>query len=102
MKIRASALEILNQGEMKNDQFNSYQEHERKKRQERDILGRTRTEPKINQIIVKFNGDQTGFELFVNSLLSDYLHSGDIDKSQQSSFVNKVEIYKTNEKELDF
>lgn len=65
-------------------------------------MGRTIKEPQIKNINVKFNGDKQGFELFVKSLLSDYLHSGDIDKSQQSSFVDKVEIYKTNEKELDF
>lgn len=65
-------------------------------------MGRTIKEPKINQILVKFNGDHTGFELLIKSLLSDYLHSGDIDKFHQSSFVDKVEIYKTNEKELDF
>ena len=65
-------------------------------------MGRTIKEPKINQIFVKYNGDQAGFELFIKSLLSDYLRSGDVDKVQQSSFVDKVEIYETNEKGLDF
>lgn len=65
-------------------------------------MGRTIKEPKINQIFVKYNGDQAGFDLFIKSLLSDYLHSGDVDKVQQISFVDKVEIYEINEKELDF
>lgn len=65
-------------------------------------MGRTIKEPKINQIFVKYNGNQAGFDLFIKSLLSDYLHSGDVDKVQQSSFVDKVEIYEINKKELDF
>ena len=65
-------------------------------------MGRTIKEPQIKNINIKFNGDKQGFELFIKSLLSNYLHSGDVNKGQKVDFVDKVEIYKTNEKELDF
>lgn len=65
-------------------------------------MGRTIKEPKIRNINVRFNGDNAGFDLFIKSLLSDYLHSGDIDKCQLTDVVDKVEISETNEKSVDF
>jgi len=65
-------------------------------------LGRKIKEPKISNINVKFNGDTQGFELFIKSLLSDYLHSGDVDKCPLTDVVDKVEISETNEKSVDF
>ena len=65
-------------------------------------MGRTIKEPQIRNINVKFNGDTQGFDLFIKSLLSDYLHSGDIDKCQLADVVDKVEISETNEKSVDF
>ena len=65
-------------------------------------MGRTINEPKIKNVNVRFNGDTQGFDLFIKSLLSDYLHSGDIDKCQQVDVVDKVEISGTNEKSVDF
>ena len=65
-------------------------------------MGRKIKEPKISNINVKFNGDTQGFELFIKSLLSDYLHSGDIDKCPLTDVVDKVEISETNEKSVDF
>ena len=65
-------------------------------------MGRKIKEPKISNINVKFNGDAQGFDLFIKSLLSDYLHSGDIDKCQLADVVDKVEISETNEKSVDF
>ena len=65
-------------------------------------MGRTIKEPKIRNINVSFNGDTQGFELFIKSLLSDYLHSGDIDKCQLADVVDKVEISEANEKSVDF
>lgn len=65
-------------------------------------MGRTIKEPKIKNINVKFNGDKQGFDLFIKSLLSDYLHSGDVDKGQQVDFVDKVEISEDKEKVVDF
>lgn len=65
-------------------------------------MGRKIKEPKISNINVKFNGDAQGFDLFIKSLLSDYLHSGDVDKSPLKDVVDKVEISETNEKSVDF
>jgi hypothetical protein len=65
-------------------------------------LARKIKEPKISNINVKFNGDAQGFDLFIKSLLSDYLHSGDVDKCPQTDVVDKVEISETNEKSVDF
>ena len=65
-------------------------------------MGRTIKEPKIRNINVRFNGDAQGFDLFIKSLLSDYLHSGDVDKCPQTDVVDKVEISETNEKSVDF
>ena len=42
--------------------------------------GRVR-DTRIRNIIVKFNGDSDSFELFIKSLLSDYLHAAEVDKS---------------------
>ena len=64
-------------------------------------MGRTINEPKIKNVNVRFNGDAQGFDLFIKSLLSDYLHSGDIDKCQLADVVDKVEISETNEKSVD-
>ena len=65
-------------------------------------MGRTINEPKIKNVNVRFNGDTQGFDLFIKSLLSDYLHSGDIDKCPLTDVVDKVEISETNEKSVDF
>ena len=65
-------------------------------------MGRKIKEPQIRNINVRFNGDTQGFELFIKSLLSDYLHSGDIDKCPLTDVVDKVEISETNEKSVDF
>ena len=37
-------------------------------------------EPRIRNIIAKFNGDRESFELFIKSLLSDYLHAAEVEK----------------------
>lgn len=65
-------------------------------------MGRKIKEPQIRNINVRFSGDAQGFDLFIKSLLSDYLHSGDIDKCQLADVVDKVEILETNEKSVDF
>lgn len=65
-------------------------------------MGRKIKEPKISNINVKFNGDAQGFDLFIKSLLSDYLHSGDVDKSPLKDVVDKVEISSEKEKSIDF
>ena len=65
-------------------------------------MGRKIKEPSIRNVNVRFNGDTQGFDLFIKSLLSDYLHSGDIDKCQLADVVDKVEISSEKEKSVDF
>ena len=65
-------------------------------------MGRTIKEPQIRNINVRFNGDAQGFDLFIKSLLSDYLHSGDVYKCPLTDVVDKVEISETKEKSVDF
>ena len=65
-------------------------------------MGRKIKEPKISNINVKFNGDAQGFDLFIKSLLSDYLHSGDVDKCPLTDVVDKVKISSEKEKSVDF
>ena len=65
-------------------------------------MGRKIKEPSIRNVNIRFNGDAQGFDLFIKSLLSDYLHSGDVDKSPLTDVVDKVEILETNEKSVDF
>ena len=65
-------------------------------------MGRTINEPKIKNVNVRFNGETQGFDLFIKSLLSDYLHSGDVDKCPQTDVVDKVEISENREKTVDF
>ena len=65
-------------------------------------MARKIKEPKISNINVRFNGDTQGFDLFIKSLLSDYLHSSDIDKCPLTDVVDKVEISETKEKSVDF
>ena len=65
-------------------------------------MGRKIKEPSIRNVNVSFNGDTQGFDLFIKSLLSDYLHSGDVDKSPLKDVVDKVEISSEKEKSVDF
>ncbi len=65
-------------------------------------MGRKIKEPSIRNVNVRFNGDAQGFDLFIKSLLSDYLHSGDVDKCPLTDVADKVEISETNEKSVDF
>ena len=65
-------------------------------------MGRIIKESKIRNINVRFNGNNAGFDLFIKSLLSDYLHSGDVDKCPQTDVVDKVEISSEKEKSVDF
>lgn len=65
-------------------------------------MGRKIKEPSIRNVNVRFNGDMQGFDLFIKSLLSDYLHSGDVYKCPLTDVVDKVEISSEKEKTVDF
>ena len=41
-------------------------------------------EPTVRNVIIKFNGDRESFELFIKSLLSDYLHAAEVNKSSET------------------
>ena len=46
-------------------------------------------EPSIRNIIAKFNDDRESFELFIKSLLSDYLHAAEVEKSSAEQEADK-------------
>lgn len=54
-------------------------------------MPRLRTIPKINSVVVTYNGDKKSFEIFMESMILDYLNSYSIAKSASPEFVGKVE-----------
>ena len=46
-------------------------------------------EPRVRNIIAKFNGDCESFELFIKSLLSDYLHAAEVEKCSAEKEVDE-------------
>ncbi len=54
-------------------------------------MPRPRAIPKINSVVVTYNGDKKSFEIFMESMILDYLNSCSIAKSASSKFVVKVE-----------
>lgn len=62
-------------GKFKNARFNIHKENERKDIREGDKnMSRPRAIPKINSVVVTFNGDKKSFEMFIESLILDYLY----------------------------
>lgn len=54
-------------------------------------MPRPREIPKIHSVVVTFNGDKKSFEIFIESMILDYLNSCSIAKSAPHEFVGKVE-----------
>lgn len=54
-------------------------------------MPRSREIPKINSVVVTYNGDKKSFEIFMESMILDYLNSCNIAKSVPPEFVGKVE-----------
>ena len=54
-------------------------------------MPRPREIPKINSVVVTFNGDKKSFEIFMESMILDYLNSCSIAKSAPPEFVGKVD-----------
>ena len=54
-------------------------------------MPRPREIPKINSVVVTYNGDKKSFEIFMESMIRDYLNSCSIAKSKHLEFVGKVE-----------
>lgn len=53
-------------------------------------MPRSRAIPKINSVVVTYNGDKKSFEIFMKSMILDYLNSCSIAKSAPPEFVGKV------------
>lgn len=59
-------------------------------------MGRKREIPKIRIVTVNYNGNKTKFEIFMQSMISDFLSSDRLTKSSGSPVIDKVEfIHKT-------
>ena len=79
-------------GKFKNARFNIHNENERKDIRDGDKnMSRPRAISKINLVVVTFNGDKKSFEMFIESLILEYLNSCSIAKSEPQNFIGKVE-----------
>ena len=78
----------LEKGKFKNVQFNI---KIRNNKEVDNSMPRPRDIPKINSVVVTYNGDKKSFEIFMESMILDYLNSCSIAKSEPPEFVGKVE-----------
>ena len=54
-------------------------------------MPRPRAIPKINSVVITYNGNKKSFEIFMKSMILDCLNSCSIAKSAPPEFVGKVE-----------
>ena len=47
--------------------------------------------PKINQVIVQYNGNEKAFDSFMESMINEFLNSCSIAKAEQDDSVGNVE-----------
>jgi len=47
--------------------------------------------PKINQIIVQYNGNEKAFDFFMESMINEFLNSCSIANAEQNDYVDNVE-----------
>ena len=47
--------------------------------------------PKINQVIVQYNGDEKAFDFFMESMINEFLNSCSIANAEQNDYVDNVE-----------
>ncbi|MBR5514413.1 MAG: hypothetical protein IKV85_10595 [Ruminococcus sp.] len=47
--------------------------------------------PKINQVIVRYNGNEKAFDFFMESMINEFLNSCSIAKAEQNDSVDNVE-----------
>ena len=47
--------------------------------------------PKINQVIVQYNGNEKAFDFFMESMINEFLNSCSIAKAEQDDFIDNVE-----------
>jgi len=50
--------------------------------------------PKINQVVVQYNGNEKAFDFFMESMIHEFLNSCSIAKAEQNDFIDNVEITK--------
>ena len=47
--------------------------------------------PKINQVIVQYNGNEKAFDFFMESMIHEFLNSCSIANAEQNHFIGNVE-----------
>ena len=47
--------------------------------------------PKINQVIVQYNGNEKAFDSFMESMINEFLDSCSIAQAEQDDFIDNVE-----------
>ena len=47
--------------------------------------------PKINQVIVQYNGNEKAFDSFMESMINEFLNSCSIANTEQDDFIDNVE-----------
>ena len=47
--------------------------------------------PKINQVVVQYNGNEKAFDFFMESMIHKFLDSCSIAKAEQTDFIGNVE-----------
>ena len=47
--------------------------------------------PKINQVIVQYNGNEKAFDFFMESMINEFLNSCSIANAEQNDYVDNVE-----------
>ena len=47
--------------------------------------------PKINQVIVQYNGNEKAFDFFMESMINEFLDSCSIAQAEQDDFIDNVE-----------
>ncbi len=47
--------------------------------------------PKINQVIVQYNGNEKAFDFFMESMINEFLNSCSIANGEQNDSVDNVE-----------
>mgnify|MGYP003475323087 CR=1 FL=1 len=47
--------------------------------------------PKINQVIVQYNGNEKAFDFFIESMINEFLNSCSIANAEQNDYVDNVE-----------
>ena len=47
--------------------------------------------PKINQVVVQYNGNEKAFDSFMESMIHEFLNSCSIANAEQSDFIGNVE-----------